>query len=115
MQIAIVHTNDLGAEREGMLHFLGVVDLHEGFHVEGEGIRVERAEAVWSEHGDDEKDGVGAVEAGFGDLVLVEDELFAEDGGAIGKGINGGTGEAEVEKGTMEPGGLGQDGDDGGA
>jgi len=115
VQIPVVHANDLGAEREGMLHFVGVVDLDEGLHVEGEGVCVEGAETVWREHGDDEEDGVGAVEAGFGDLVLVEDELFAEDGGAVGEGIDGGTGEAEVKEGTVEPGGLGEDGDDGGA
>ena len=70
-------------------------------------------EAYGREHGDDEEDRVGAPQTGLCDLVLVEDEVFAEDGGTVREGIDGLTSKSHVEQGTLEPGGLGKDGDDG--
>jgi hypothetical protein len=40
----------------------------------------EAGELGAGERGDDEEDGVGAVGAGFDDLVFVDDEIFAEAG-----------------------------------
>ncbi len=44
---------------------------------------------------------------------FAEDELLAEDGGPVGESVDGLAGEAHVEQRTLEPGRLGEDGDDG--
>lgn len=58
----------------------GVVELEERGHVEFVGEDEEVDEFGEVEALADEEDGVGAGGAGFVDLVLVEDEVFAEDG-----------------------------------
>ena len=37
-------------------------------------------QAAWFEAGDDQQDGIGAGQPGFGDLPFVEDEILADDG-----------------------------------
>ena len=66
-------------------------------------------EAV-AERGRDKEDGVSAMGAGFGDLVLVDDEVFAKAGN-----FGGGGGDFEVLKAALEKGLIGEDGERGGA
>ncbi len=54
-------------------------------------------------------------EAGFGDLIRVDDEIFPQDSGTVGEVVHGSPGEGEIMDGTLEPLRLGEDTDDAGS
>lgn len=56
------------------------VDLEEGGHLERVDVSDEVGELLIGEALGDEEDGVGVDGAGLGDLVGIDDEIFAEDG-----------------------------------
>src|SRR6185295_1644582 len=103
-EVAVVDADQGGAV--DALELLFIVDLDEGAQVEGGG-EVEAAdEEVAVEGGGDEEDEVGAGGAGLEELVLVDDEVLAEDGD-----VDGGADSAEVIERAAEAGAVGEDGD----
>ena len=85
LQVTIVHATDVAADVLHEFSFFGSVDFAEDIEpvaiLGDEGEVVEVAEA---QRAGDEQDGIGVMGAGFSDLVLVDDEVFAKAGNAGG-------------------------------
>ena len=106
-EVAVVYTYQVGFGFEGCGEFALVVDFYQALHTALFGERLEFADDGDVQHGDDEQDGVGAVGAGFVNLVGVEDELFTQDG-ADG-GMSDGSSGFEVLEATLEVVFVGED------
>jgi len=80
VQVAVVDADEVASSGESAVEFSGVVDFDEDVKLQFAGAAVERSEIGVGESGDDEEDGVGAMDAGFEELKLVDDEVFAQAG-----------------------------------
>ncbi len=79
-EVPVVDTDDLGSEVECAVEFAQVVNFHEAFQLEGGCLFIQRVQTFIGQCGNDEEDGVGAGDDGFGDLGFVDDEIFSENG-----------------------------------
>ena len=110
MEVAIVHAVTVAAEIADPGELFGGVDFTEDVKLESVGGGGEAGQLIVGERGSDEQDGVGAVGAGFDDLVLVHDEVLAE-----ARDVGGGGCDFEVGEATLEEGLVGEDGKRGGS
>ena len=76
-QVSIIDADQVGASGEYAREIGGVVEFDEGGHTEGSGLLQEADEGGIVEDFGDQEDGIGTGEAGFDDLVVVDQEIFA--------------------------------------
>jgi hypothetical protein len=110
MEVAIVHAVAVAAEIADAGKLFRRVDFAEDVELECVGGGGEAGEVIVGERGSDQQDGVGAMGAGFNDLVLIHDEVLAKAGDGCG-----GRGEFEVDEAPLEEGLVGEDGERGGS
>ena len=109
-QVAVVDPDEVGARVEDAGEVGRVVELDQGRHAERPGARQERRELGVVEDLGDQEDRVGAGEAGLDDLVLVDEEVLAQQ-----RDRDRGADAGEVREVALEVGGVGQDAQAGGA
>ncbi len=109
-EVAVVDADQGGVAPQRAVELGFVVYLDEDFEAQRAGLGGELGQLSAGESGGDEKDAVRTCEAGFDDLVGIQDEVLAEDGqrnrGACG---------LQVGEGALELGVLGENGEAGGA
>jgi hypothetical protein len=77
VQVAVVDADEIASGGECPFELGVVVDFDERVELVLSGLVFEGDELVLFQGGDDEEDGVGAAGAGFEELELIEDKVFA--------------------------------------
>lgn len=109
-EVAVVHAERVAAEVADTSQLLAGVDFAEDVEMLGVSGGGEAGEIGVRQRGDDQQNGVGAMGAGFDDLVVVDDEVFAKAGD-----LRGCRGDFQVGEAALEEGRVGEDGEGGGA
>ena len=105
-QVAIVDAEDRRAEGERPPHLAFVMRLDQSVHAEPPGHRQDLGRLGIVEQRQDDENGVGAVEPGFGNLARVDDEVLGED-----RAVEDPPHRAQILERAAEIGAVGEDAD----
>ena len=107
-EVAVVDADEGCATIEDAREVGGVVEFDEGLHAEGFRDGAEVVELGIAEDFGDEQDAIGTRDAGFEDLVGVDDEILAEE-----RDSDRGADAREVGEVALKVGDVGEDGEAG--
>jgi len=110
LEVAVVHAIGIAAQILDEVDLFGGMDFTKNVEAIPVGDHREVIQIAVAERGGDEEDGVGAMSAGFGDLILVDDEVFAKAGKFGGSGSD-----FKVVQAALEERLVGEDGERGGS
>ena len=78
-QIAIVDSHQRGADFQYPIEIVRIIDFDQRFHPQLAGVEIEIAQPAVIEAFGDQQDAIGAGEAGFQDLISLEQKIFPQD------------------------------------